>query len=408
MTNNKVLFISPTPTHATTAGNRLHIKSMISFFREVGWDVHFLYLAYEDYHDEAMRTYFGNNLHIISKGTIYQNRKTINYVFKKFLGIINRLKRKWQFFFGRITKNQFLYNSEVDSHFSVFIKPKIKALQKQHDFKVVVCEYAFMSKSLAYFNKSVFKILDAHDSFTDRFNMYLNRQLKPSWVSLYKNEERKALRRADLIIALKKKEKQFFEQLSGKKSICFFSMSEVVQLPAKNFEKKLLYFASDNPVNVETLKYFEDKVLPLVTKTHPDVLLLVGGTICNSYVKKNSNLQLLGKFDTAFDFYKLGDIVINPELEGTGLKIKTLEALCFGMPVVCTMAGAAGLTDDLNNHLLIANTNDQLAKAIIEIIENESLRKRLIVKAKNWIMNNQENMKMDLLNIITNRFSTSN
>jgi glycosyltransferase involved in cell wall biosynthesis len=53
--------------------------------------------------------------------------------------------------------------------------------------------------------------------------------------------------------------------------------------------------------------------------------------------------QPLGMVDDVRDAYGVMDLVVNPMIGGTGLKIKTVEALAFGRPVLSTKAGGAGL-----------------------------------------------------------------
>lgn len=393
----KVLIISPTPTHATNAGNRVHINLLSQFLISNNFEVHFLYLAYEEYDREQMESFWGSRLHILNRNRLYEKGPFFNYYFQRVIQKIIKVVRYLQKCVGRINADQYKYNSELNSHFPRTVKNDILQLQKKHQFHIVICEYAAMSKALTFFDSTVLKVLDTHDQFTDRFKLYLKNNLQPDWVSLYRGQEQKALRRADLIIALKETERIYFENLAQKKVICFFAVPDTEELPPKRFEKKLLYFASGNTINIKTLEFFEEEVLPMVLQIHPSVQLLVGGSICSQYQQKSNSTQLLGKFNRAEDFYKLGDIVINPELDGTGFKIKTLEALCYSMPVVCSTAGAAGLMGQLNDHLIIADGPKDFASALVEVLENDSLRLQTALKAKEWVSGNKEKMKTTLL-----------
>ena len=399
MKSKKVLFISPTPTHPTNAGNRQHIKSLITFFKEQKWEVHFLYLAYEDYDEATMRS-FTENLYLIPKNEIFQNKKTIAYVFQKLNIQFCKIKRTVQFYCGIINKEQYLYNSEVDNHFSVFLKPVIKSLQKKNDFPVVVCEYAFISKSLDLFKKSVYKILDTHDRFTDRFQTYLDNNLQPDWVSLFKDQERKALQRANLNLAVLQKDADYFSKLCGRETLIFNYIPEITDLPEKVFSKKLLYIASENKINIATINHFIEKIFPLILKIHPETKLIIGGTICQK-LKQDHNIELKGSFDDLKSFYESGDIVINPELSGTGYKVKTMEALTYGMPIVATTAGAFGVTSVDNNHLFIADSPQEFAEIIDRLFCDPELIKITRVNAYMWI----KAMKGRNLNDLTTHLS---
>lgn len=397
MQQKSVLFISPTPTHPSSAGNRQHIKSLVDFFKAQNWNVHFLYLAFEEFSEEDMNSYFGTDLTILTKSQIFESRKTPDYILKKVSMLFSKLKRRLQYFGGFITKNQLLYNSEVDLYISVFVKPVLKRMQKKHSYNCVVCEYAFISKALTYFDNSVFKIIDTHDRFTDRFQTYLDANSNPSWISLYKDQERKALNRADLILAVSEEDALYFKKLAKRKTSIFNYIPDIVKLPKRKLENKLLYIASSNPNNIASINLFIEDTFPLIIKQHPNTLLIIGGSICEKIKVKHPNISLKGFVDNLEDFYASGDIVINPEIKGTGYKVKAMEALCFGMPLVATSAGAAGVTHDFSDHLFIADNSQKFADVIDLLILNPQLANQTSINAHKWLVNYKERVFKNLI-----------
>jgi len=397
-----VLFISPTPTHPTNAGNRAHIKSLVAFFKEQNYDVHFLLLAYEDYDRKAMADFFGKNLVIVDRKCIYQNKKTGIYILWKAARKVNTLKRKIQRFIGKISNDQYLYNNEVDNYFSVFAGAEIRKQAKTNKYDIVVCEYASMSKSLTYFGKEVFKILDTHDLFIDRFKIFLKSGMKPSWISLFKDQEQKAIRRADLVLAVQENDKKKLTTLTNVDIAVYNYVPEIVMLPKRIFEKKLLYLASGNKINIASIYFFIEKIFPLLLDTDPDTTLIIGGEICDFLEIKNHNVVLHGKVNEVKDFYCLGDIVINPEKDGTGYKVKALEALAHGMPLVSTSAGAAGVSEPFQNHLFIADEHEEFALAIRNIFYDQQILKTTSLNAQRWIKDYKGKITNGLLTHILN------
>jgi glycosyltransferase involved in cell wall biosynthesis len=394
----KVLFISPTPTHPSTAGNRVHIRSLSDFLISKGFNVHFLYLAYENFDEKAMKALWGNRLHIIQRDHLLQSGSWLAYNYRRVYFKLCRIFRWLQKKAGIINTLQYQYNTEVDSHFPLYPKAFIKKLQQKEKFEVVICEYVFMSKALTFFDSGVLKILDTHDRFTDRYKLYIESNMNPEWISLFRDQEKKSLNRADLVLAVQQKEKEHFETLSTRTVIQFNYLPESHPLPEKAFGKKLMYFASDNAVNHTTLQFFIDAILPHILKKQPDVQLLVGGTICRGVSKKHPAVFLAGEYDNVQDFYASGDIFINPESKGTGYKIKTIEALAYGLPVVSTTAGAAGALEPAMDHLLIADDPVAFAGAVNRLIEQEGVRKNISENAKKWISHYKEKATANLYN----------
>jgi len=396
----KVLFISPTPTHPSNAGNRVHIKSLVTFFKEQHCDVHFLYLEFENFDVKAMDSFFNNNLEVVARDKIYQNRKTPGYILWKIGVKLEHLKRRLQLAFGKISKEQYQYNGEVDNYLSVFARKEIKRVAKSSKYDMVICEYASMSKSLTYFGENVFKILDTHDLFTDRFRVYLNNGTKPSWVSVYKDQERKALNRANLLLVVRESERDFFSKLTNVPTGLYNYIPEIVAMPERIFEKKLLYLASGNAINISTIDFFLENIFPLILANDPDTKLIIGGNICESLNIKSPNIILHGAVNDAKDFYLLGDIVINPEKNGTGYKVKALEALAYGMPLVSTSAGCAGATEPFQNHLLIADEPADFAEMVKTLFNQPKLLKTLSFKAHNWIKDYKNKIEGELINLL--------
>lgn len=393
----KVLFISPTPTHPPNAGNRVHIKSLVSFFKEHNCDVHFLYLEFENFDVKAMDSFLNNNLEIIVRDKIYQNRKTLSYILWKIGVKRDHLKRRLQLAFGKISKEQYQYNGELDNSLSVFARKEIKRVAKTTKYDIVVCEYSSMSKSLTYFDENVFKILDTHDLFTDRFKIYLNSGVKPSWVSLYKDQESKAVNRANLLLVVRESDRDFLSKLNNVITVLYNYIPEIVMLPRRIFEKKLLYLASGNAINISTINFFLEKIFPLILANDPDTKLIIGGNICEVLNIKNPNIILYGAVNEAKDFYSLGDIVINPEKDGTGYKVKALEALAHGMPLVSTSAGCAGAIEPFRDQLFFADEPPAFAEIIKTLFNQPKLRETLSLNAHNWIKHYKNKIEGELI-----------
>jgi glycosyltransferase involved in cell wall biosynthesis len=298
---------------------------------------------------------------------------------------------------GKVNALQYKHNSEADIHFPSLAIPLIRQLHQKHHFNAVICEYVFMSKSLTFFDDKVFKILDTHDCFTDRFKVYVDNNVTPTWVSLYKDQERKALDRADLVIAVQENEKAYFKELSNTEVIRYSYVPDFPPLPGRDFEKKLLYFASDSVINHKTLEWFIEACWPSILERHPSASLLIGGSICRTFASDHLNVVLKGEVDHPEDFYRLGDVAINPERKGTGFKIKTLEALAFGLPLVSTGIGAAGVTEPFMDHILVADEAGLFIEHINRLFEDAGYRVAIGENAIKWIVQYKAALTQSLL-----------
>ena len=76
------------------------------------------------------------------------------------------------------------------------------------------------------------------------------------------------------------------------------------------------------------------------------------------------------------DFYKLGDISINPEISGTGFKIKMIESLSYGKPTICSESSLRGMKKESNmtSRFLIANNADEYVDCITFLSNYENYK----------------------------------
>src|SRR5206468_8864380 len=86
---------------------------------------------------------------------------------------------------------------------------------------------------------------------------------------------------------------------------------------------------------------------PLIRRDVPDAELLLVGKIGRTLADEVPGIVRLGVVDDLRPLYRKARVVINPAVAGTGVKIKTLEALCHLRPIVTWPSGTDGLAPEL-------------------------------------------------------------
>jgi hypothetical protein len=99
------------------------------------------------------------------------------------------------------------------------------------------------------------------------------------------------------------------------------------------------YLASGNPLNVESFRRMQARL----AGRRIGAELLVAGAVCDRVGSAAAPFRVLGRLPHVDHFYDRVDVVANPMAGGTGLKIKSVEALFQGLPLLSTRAGMAGL-----------------------------------------------------------------
>jgi glycosyltransferase involved in cell wall biosynthesis len=83
--------------------------------------------------------------------------------------------------------------------------------------------------------------------------------------------------------------------------------------------------------------------------------------------------------------YATASLFINPILRGAGLKLKTVQALAAGLPVVTTSAGkeGSGLQDGIQ--LLVADSAVEFAEKVRELLQDKVKSAELVAAAQRFL-----------------------
>jgi len=132
----------------------------------------------------------------------------------------------------------------------------------------------------------------------------------------------------------------------------------------------LLFIGSWHDANVIAVHYFIRGILPLIRETMPGVEVLIAGRVCEK-MDDASGCTRLGEVQDLDGLYEQTDVVINPVMVGTGLKIKNLKALGRGKPLATTPVGAEGMEDGIGQAFLVSDTSDTFATQVVELLQAE-------------------------------------
>ncbi len=88
----------------------------------------------------------------------------------------------------------------------------------------------------------------------------------------------------------------------------------------------------------------------------------------------------------AAPFWRHATPLAVPLLSGGGVRVKILEAMAMGLPVVSTTLGCEGLEVQNGVHLLIADIPEDFARACAKVLQDEELARRLAKNARQLIL----------------------
>jgi glycosyltransferase involved in cell wall biosynthesis len=149
------------------------------------------------------------------------------------------------------------------------------------------------------------------------------------------------------------------------------------------FTGPLFYFA-----NYDAISYLIKDVYPLIQTKVRDVKLEVIGDKRNVDLKElevDSSISFQGKVEDIKPYFYKSKVCIVPLRIGGGTRFKILTAMALGVPVISTSKGAEGLEVTSGENMLIADNPKDFADAVIRLLQDNELARKLAANARKLI-----------------------
>lgn len=132
--------------------------------------------------------------------------------------------------------------------------------------------------------------------------------------------------------------------------------------------------------NQQGLKWFLDEVWPQVHAKNSLVKFYVAGRSTPEWVRnyhQKQNVIVSGEVPDAVQFMNSKAIMVIPLRSGSGMRIKLIEGMSLGKSIVTTSIGAEGVDCVHQKHVLVANSGEEFASAILELLKNKPKKMKL-------------------------------
>lgn len=236
-------------------------------------------------------------------------------------------------------------------------------------------------------------VLDQHNVESDFFEQFARTKRGPTGLVAHAEHraarrfERRALRSVDAVIAISSEDAARFAKLAG---VSAHVVPVVVRsVPKRSAQVERPHFCYVGNLrwrpNVAGLDWFCRDVWPKVRARLPDATFEIAGV--GLHVEngctivpdawKVPGVETTGFLDDLEPLYDRSMAMLAPVLGGSGVRLKLLEGLRAGMPLVTTSDGASGLGVEDGRELLRADDADGFAESVLRVAESRPLRARL-------------------------------
>lgn len=198
--------------------------------------------------------------------------------------------------------------------------------------------------------------------------------------------ERQVVTASDLVLAVSQIEAAAFRAIAPRRVVVIPNGVDVESPEAIATREGMLFVGSFGyGANRDAFVHLRNDILPHIRTDA--VLVTVGSgkppTQRRGYV--DDRIRFVGAVDEIAPYYRRARVLVAPLRHGGGTKLKILEAMANGTPVVTTSIGAAGLEVETGRHLLVADDPREFARLVDRVLCDSDLSDRLSVASRNLV-----------------------
>ncbi|MHB8143046.1 MAG: glycosyltransferase family 4 protein [Thermoleophilia bacterium] len=263
-------------------------------------------------------------------------------------------------------------------------------------FDVIVAEHLFMARYVLKVN--AVKVITEHNvewelaaqlaSLRPAPQRWIGRA-EAAWIAAY---EKKMLRSFTGAVAVSEPDRKAFVAMAPAVPVTLVGNGvdcgrylELLEAPRPRELRMLFLGLMSYQPNEDAVFWFVREVLPRITASYPDAVFTIAGAQPAERVlalDKGASVRVAGAVADVKDCYRENSVMVVPLNFGSGSRLKILEAFAAGTPVVSTAKGAEGLDAENERHLLIADTPEAFAAAVIRLHEDRQLYRDLKQNAR--------------------------
>jgi sugar transferase (PEP-CTERM/EpsH1 system associated) len=159
-------------------------------------------------------------------------------------------------------------------------------------------------------------------------------------------------------------------------------------LPQPSRAPALIFVGNMDAIScVDAMIYFCRQIFPLIRCVLPNVEMWIVGIDPRPEVKAlaGDGIHVTGRVDDVRPYYDRSTVCVVPLRAGGGTRLKILEAMALGRPVVSTTIGCEGLEVITGMHLLIADSSEQFAEKTLRLLQDKCLQQSLTRHARQLV-----------------------
>jgi glycosyltransferase involved in cell wall biosynthesis len=258
-------------------------------------------------------------------------------------------------------------------------------LSNKYRPQAIIAEYVFMTPCFANLPADTLRVLDTIDVLSRKKDQVLAFGIADPFACT-EDEERQYLLQADVIVAIQAREAEILKSMVPERNVILTSIDfDTSDVPVTNENSNtILMIGNDNELNIHGLQSFLKECWQEIKNAHPAVRLHIVGKVGAQCSVDDSSVYYTPSVNDLGEIYRSARLAINPTIAGTGLKIKSAEALAHGKPLVAWPNGVEGLEYAGEAPYIECRSWQEFGSAVVRILRSDSEATRLANRARSY------------------------
>jgi len=291
------------------------------------------------------------------------------------------------------------------------IAQKLISIVKNKHYDIIHFENLFMAPYLADISRHsnanfVLRMHNVEHQIWEKLAFFEKNILKKLYLAylsqVLKKEEIILINHFDALLPISLEDQNWVKEFSKSPSYYLPMGFDFNHSPLPEFGMRFFHIGSMEWLpNKNAINWLIEEVWPIVHQKIPSASLhLAGKGMQNDYDKyvhskeNNSQIYIHGEVENAQNFMQKNDILCIPLQAASGLRIKALEAMIIGKPIVSSAIGMSGLKAKDGFNCLIANNAHEFAEKMILLATKKELYLKIANNAFEWVEENYNNQKI--------------
>lgn len=292
-------------------------------------------------------------------------------------------------------------------YYSRRLAQRLRALTASGDFDIIQVEFSMIARYACWISpkSSARRVLSTHNIESQRFEreiplapwgfrrmaLMTNGLLFPHW-------EKKSVRLFDGAVAVSEHDRAWLQRLLPPDTVALVPNgvdTRYFQPAAANDAGTSLVFTGvmDYPPNVDAVQWFVDEIFPQLRARFPDLRFDIVGAKPSPRVealRERPGVNVTGEVPDIRPFVWRAAAFVVPLRSGGGTRLKILQAMALGCPVIATRIGAEGLDVTDGDTILFAEDAAQFSARFAELLGSSELRRRLVQHGRELVTRRYE------------------